>query len=96
MEGHTEEEVAVNFLVYLFVSFVLHIVRVLIRDGVDYYLFWELNSQTILVNCDLLDIISAPNLDSGLRDQVLNNDISHEFSISISILIQAVNSVEFN
>jgi hypothetical protein len=94
--GHTEEQVAVYLLVYLFVGFVLHIVRILVRDRVDDDLLRELNGQTILINGDLLDVISAPDLDSGLSNQVLNNDISHELSVSISILIQPMNRIKFN
>jgi hypothetical protein len=63
-----KEQVAINLLINLLVSFVFHIVRVFIRNTVDDDLLWELYGKSIFVNGDFLYVISTSNLNSCLCD----------------------------
>lgn len=79
--------VAVDLFVDLFMSFVFHIIWIFWGYAVNNDLFIKLDSKSILVDGDLLDVVSAPDFDSGLSDQVLNDNISHELSVGISLLV---------
>lgn len=91
-----EKQVAINLLIDLLIRLVLHVVRVLARHTVYDDLFGELDGETVLVDGYLLDIIAAPDLDSGLSHQVLNDHVGHQLSIGITVLIKAVDSHEFD
>ena len=56
---------------------VLHVVGIVRRDRVDDDLLVQLHRKFVLVDGDLLDVVAAPDLDSGLRYQVLDDHISH-------------------
>ena len=68
MLRYNEEQVAVDLLVDLFVGFVLHVIRVFIRHAVDDDLLGQLDSQSVLVDGDLLDVVAASDLDTSLGD----------------------------
>lgn len=61
-----EKQVAINLLIDLLIRLVLHVVGVLARHTVYDDLFRELDGETVLVDGDLLDVVAAPDLDSGL------------------------------
>ena len=91
-----EQVFAVNSLVDFLVCFVLHIKGVIGLDGIDDDFFGQLDCEPVFVDRDLFDVVSAPDLDSGLCDQVLDNDISHELSVGVSFLIKPMDTVELN
>lgn len=82
-----EKIVAVDFLVDLFMSFVFHIIWIFRRDTIDNDLLVKLNSKSIFVDGNLFDIISASDLHSSFRDKMLDDNISHKFSVGVSFLI---------
>ena len=88
-----EEVVAVDLLVDLFVCFVLHVIRILGRHAVDDDFLVELHGQSVFVDGDLLDVVSAPDLHSGLGNEVLDDHICHELSVGVSLLVEAVDLV---
>ena len=92
--GRDEQVGAVDALVDLLVRLVLHVIRVVGLNRVDDDLLGKLNRQTILVDRNLLDVVTAPDLDTSLRHQVLNDNISHQLAISIPFLIQSVHLVK--
>jgi hypothetical protein len=72
-----EKILAINLLVDLLMSFVLHVIWIFGRNTVDNDFLIELDSQSILVDGNFLDVVSASNLHSSLSDEVLNDDIGH-------------------
>jgi hypothetical protein len=78
------------------VSLVLHVVWVLRIDAIDDDFLIELNSKSVLINCYLFDVVSASDFYSGLGNKVLNNNISHKLSVSVSLLVKTVNLKDLN
>jgi len=72
-----EKQVAINLLIDLLVCLVLHIIGVFPRDTVNNDLLRELDSETVLVDGYLLDIVTTPDLHSRLSHQMLDYHISH-------------------
>lgn len=91
-----EKQIAINLLIDLFVCLVLHVVGILAGHTIYDDLFRELDSKTVLVDGDLLDIVAAPDLDSSLSHQVLNDHVGHQLSVSVTVLVEAVDSHEFD
>ena len=87
MVGEDKEVLAVNLLVDLFVRLVFHVIRIVWRHAIDDDLAIELHGESILVDGDLLDVVSAPDLHSGLSNQVLDDHIGHKLSVGVSLLI---------
>lgn len=85
---------ALDTFVDLFVSFVFHVEWIVSLHWVNNDFLGQLNSKSVLVNCDFLDVITASNLDPGLSDKVLDDYIGHQLSVSVSFLVQTVDSVE--
>ena len=85
-----KETLAIDFFVDLFVGLVLHVIWIVWRHAVDYYFFVELHSKSILVNGNLLNVVSASDFDSRFSDEMLNNNISHELSVSVPFLVKSV------
>lgn len=73
---------------------VLHVEGVIRLHTVDNNFFRKLNCKTILVYGDLLDVVAAADLDSSLGHEVLDDNVSHQLSICVSFLVEAVHSVE--
>lgn len=91
-----KKQVAINLLIDLFVCLVFHIIGILPRDTVNNDLLRELDSETILVDGYLLDIVTASDLNSGLSHEMLDDHISHELSVGVTVLIESVNSHELD
>jgi hypothetical protein len=68
---------AINLLVDFLMCFVLHVIWVIGGNAIDNDFLVELDSQSILVYGNFLDVVSASNLHSSLSDEVLNDDVSH-------------------
>ena len=96
MVGGDKQIRAVDPFVYFLVSLVLHIKRIISLHTVNNYLLWELNCKTVLVYCDFLNIVSASDFNSGFSDQMLDNYISHQFTIGVSFLIKSMDTFEVN
>ena len=84
---------AVNFLIYFLVRLVLHVIRILRRDTINNNLLVELDSQSILVNGNFLNVVSASDFHSGLCDEVLYDDVRHQFSVCVPLLVEAMNLI---
>jgi hypothetical protein len=93
MVREDKQIMAVNLFVDLLVSLVLHVVWVFGRHTVYDDLFVELHCKPILVDSNLFDVVSAPNLNSGFGYQMLDDYICHELSVSVSLLVQAMNLI---
>ena len=96
MLGYNKEQVAVNLLVDFLVSLILHIIGILIRDTVDDDLLGELYGKSVLIDSNLLDVVAASNLDTSFSHQMLDDNICHELSVSVTVLIEPVNCEELN
>ena len=96
MLGNNKEKVAVNFLVDFLVSLVLHIIGILVRNTIDDDLLGELYGKSVLIDSDLLDVVAASNLDTSFSHQMLDDNIGHELSVSVTVLVESVNSEKLN
>lgn len=61
-----EETFAINLLVNFFVCFVFHIIRVVRRHAVNDDFLVQLYGKSVLINGNLLDVVTAANLDTRL------------------------------
>mmetsp|Transcript_26127 Transcript_26127/g.60323 ORF Transcript_26127/g.60323 Transcript_26127/m.60323 type:complete len:444 (-) Transcript_26127:487-1818(-) len=89
-----DQQVAVQGLVDLLLDLVVHVVFILAGEFVHQDSIRELHGEPVLVHSDLLHIVAA--LDSHLlfSDQMLDNDIGHEVSVGITVLVQPVHGAE--
>lgn len=94
--GCNEKIRAVNPLVDLFVCFVLHVKRIIGLHAVDNDLFRQLDGQSVLVNCNFLDVVSASDLNSCLSDQVLDYHVCHLLAVSVSLLVESMDALKFD
>jgi hypothetical protein len=85
--------VTIDLFVDFFMCFVFHIIRIIRRYTVDNDFLIELNGKSILVDSNLFDVVSASNLNSCFSYKVLDDNICHELSVSISFLIEAMNLI---
>jgi hypothetical protein len=91
-----KKQVAINLLIDLLVCLIFHIIGVFPRDTVNNDLLWELDSKTVLVDGYLLDIVTTPDFHSRLSHQMLDDHISHQLSVGVTVLVQSVNCHELN
>ena len=77
-------------------SLVFHVKRIISLNCINYNFLRKLNSQSVFVNSDLLYVVSAPDLDSRLSYQMLDYDVCHQFSVCISFLVKAMNTLKLN
>mmetsp|Transcript_100027 Transcript_100027/g.229618 ORF Transcript_100027/g.229618 Transcript_100027/m.229618 type:complete len:314 (+) Transcript_100027:2770-3711(+) len=74
----------------------MHVNRIVVRHLVDEHTIWQLYCQTVAIQRNFLHMILASYSYLLFSDQMLNNYVSHNFSVCISILIQAVDGAEYN
>lgn len=65
MMGCHKQIRAINALVDLLVGFVFHIERIVRLNTVNYDLLRKLNSESVLINCNLFYIVTTSNFDTG-------------------------------
>ena len=94
MMGCHKQVRAVNSLVDLFVSFVLHVKRIVCLNTVYYDLLWKLNSESVLINGDLFYVVTTSDFDASFSHQVLDDYICHQLTISVSFLVKTVHTIE--
>ena len=57
---------AVYSLVDFLVRLVFHVEGVVSENAVDNDFLWQLHSESVFVNCDLLNVVSASDFDTRL------------------------------
>ena len=75
-------------------GFVLHVEWVICLHRVDDDLLRELNSESIFVDGNLLNEITASDFYARFCDKMLDNHICHQFTISVSLLVESMNFVK--
>ena len=68
---------AINLLIDLLMCFVLHVIWVFRGNTINNDFLIKLDSQSVFVDGNFLDVVSASNLHSSLSDEMLNNYIGH-------------------
>ena len=68
---------AINLLIDLLMCFVLHVIWVFRGNTINNDFLIKLDSQSVFVDGNFLDVVSASNLYSSLGDEVLNDDVGH-------------------
>lgn len=96
MLRNDKQEVAVNLFANLLVCLVLHVVWVFSGDTVNDDLLGKLDSKSVLVNSDLLDVVAAADLDTGLSHQMLDDHVGHQLAVRVTVLIEAMHCQEFD
>jgi hypothetical protein len=91
MVGKHEKTFAINLLIDFLMCLVFHVIRIIRRNAVNNDFLIELYSKPILVNGNFLDVITTANFNTSLSDKVLNDDVGHKLSISVSFLVQTMN-----
>ena len=59
---------AVDSLVDFLVRFVLHVKRIVGENAINNDFFGQLHGESVFVNCDFLDVVSAADFDTRLSD----------------------------
>mmetsp|Transcript_38103 Transcript_38103/g.91485 ORF Transcript_38103/g.91485 Transcript_38103/m.91485 type:complete len:291 (+) Transcript_38103:2794-3666(+) len=74
----------------------MHVKRIVMGHLVNQHTVGKLNCQAVAIQRNFFYMIFTSYSDLLLCDKVLNDHVSHDFSVRVSILIQTVDSAEYN
>ena len=94
MMGQHKQQITLNLLADFLEGFIFHIILILSIHCINDDLLWQLHSQSIFIDGNSLNIVTTTNFDSCFGYQVLNDNISHQLSISVTLLIKTMNRHE--
>ena len=75
-------------------GFVLHVEWVICLHRIDDDLLRKLNSESVFVDSNLLNEITASDFYARFCNKMLDNHIGHQFTISVSLLVEPMNFVK--